>query len=423
MISYYWPPSGGGGVHRWLKMSKYLSDDFDLHVYTPENPEAPAVDNASVSEVKPQIKVVKTPIKEPYQMYKWFTGKKQKAKIYSGFINNKKSIAQDISVWIRGNFFIPDARKWWIKPSVKFLRDYIVKNNIELIISTGPPHSMHMIGLGLKKKIKEIKWVADFRDPWTNIDFYNQLKLSGWADKRHKKMEKEVLENADAIVTVSPSWAKEFEVLSGGREVEIIHNGYDHEDFQGEVNHKIRNELIHVGSMNAHRNPEVLWKALSIMKKDRHPSLQNFKVRLIGSIDYSIKKNIEDYELEELVMLEEFKQHDKIIEEIRSAKILLLVVNDTQNARGILPGKLYEYLAAERPVLAIGPDNTDCQLILSQFSHVDFIGNKDVEKCINILSSPHHHTDMSQHSLKHQKYSRKELAKKYTKLIHKLLVL
>src|SRR5687768_9770887 len=169
IITYYWPPSGGSGVQRWLKFVKYLRDyGWEPIVYTPSNPESPVNDDSLAKDIPSGITILKTEIREPYGLYKRFIGRKKDEKISAGFLTEKKKpkFAERIAVWVRGNFFIPDARKWWIKPSISFLSDYLTKNKVDAIVSTGPPHSMHLIAMGVKKKTG-IKWLADFRDPWT----------------------------------------------------------------------------------------------------------------------------------------------------------------------------------------------------------------------------------------------------------------
>ena len=205
IITYYWPPSGGAGVQRWLKFVKYLRGfGWEPIVYTPENPEAPATDESLLKDIPDNLTVLRTRIWEPYSLYKNFIGQKKGETINAGFLSEKKKpgIAEKISVWIRGNWFIPDARKFWIKPSIIFLSQYLKNNPVHAVVSTGPPHSMHLIALGLKKQL-HLPWLADFRDPWTNIDFYDKLMLTKFSNEKHKRMELEVLKNADKVVVVS----------------------------------------------------------------------------------------------------------------------------------------------------------------------------------------------------------------------------
>ena len=259
VITYYWPPSGGAGVQRWLKFVKYLNEfGWEPIIYTPENPEVPAIDNSLIKDVPEGLLVLKTKVWEPYSAYKRFVGRKKNDSIKAGFLSEKKnpSFTEKIAVYVRGNYFIPDARKYWIKPSIKYLLEYLKDNPVDVMVSTGPPHSMHMIALGIKEKLN-IPWLADFRDPWTNIDFYDKLMLSSSADKKHKRMEQQVLKTADQLVTVSWNWAKDFEDLGAGK-TEVITNGFDPEDFENnKENSSEKFEIIHIGSMNKDRNPKI----------------------------------------------------------------------------------------------------------------------------------------------------------------------
>ena len=197
IITYYWPPSGGAGVQRWLKFVKYLPKfGWEPIVFTVQNGEYPVIDNSLVNDVSSNLQVIKSPIWEPYSVYKKLTGRKKEETINSGFLveSEKSKFIENIGKWIRGNFFIPDARKFWIKPSVKTLSNFLIKHPVDIIISSGPPHSSHLIAKKLKSKFN-IPWVSDFRDPWTNIDYYKELKLTKWADQKHKVLEKDVLKN------------------------------------------------------------------------------------------------------------------------------------------------------------------------------------------------------------------------------------
>ena len=178
IIAYYWPPAGGPGVQRLFKFVKYLRDfDVEPIVYIPENPSYPINDDSFVNEIPEGLKVIKQPIKEPYKLASKFS-KGDSNTISKGIIKNssKQSLKEKLMLFIRGNFFIPDARIGWVKPSVQFLNKYIRENGIEVVITTGPPHSLHLIALKLKNKLA-FNWIADFRDPWTTIGYHKKLKL------------------------------------------------------------------------------------------------------------------------------------------------------------------------------------------------------------------------------------------------------
>lgn len=368
IISYYWPPSGGGGVQRWLKFVKYLRDfGWEPIIYTPENPEAPQSDESLLKEIPEDIKVLKTKVWEPYQYYKRFTGRKSNEKIQTAFLSEKKNpgLAEKLSIWIRGNLFIPDARRFWIRPSVHFLSNYLQDNPIDAIVSTGPPHSMHLIGLKLFNKFKT-PWLADFRDPWTNIDYYHDLKLTSRSDRKHHQLEKEVLQTASAVTVVSPGMKREFEAIVP-RNYAVITNGFDAADFT-EVHQKDINSrkfsLAHIGSLVKTRNPEELWRALSLLIESEQDFSRDLEIRLIGKTDFYVKQSLESYGLQEFLTEIEYLPHNQVIKEQLSATVLLLLINRTPNAHLILTGKLFEYLGSKRPILCIGPSHGDAAKII-----------------------------------------------------------
>jgi len=423
IITYYWPPSGGGGVQRWLKMTKYLPDlGWKPIIYTPENPDASVIDESLCAEIHPETEIIKTPIWEPYELFRKLTGKKRGEKFKAGYISEASSgnWKNKLSVFIRGNFLIPDPRKFWIKPSVKFLSDYLKKNPVDLIISTGPPHSMHLIALGLKNKF-EIPWIADFRDPWTDIDFYEKLRLTRWADNKHRKLEKKVLENADKVVIVSSSWAKDLSKVPG-KKIEIIHNGFDPEDFL-ELKAVRDNSfsITHLGAFNRDRNPAVFWKVLGMLAEEDKFFKEKLRINLIGQTDISVIQDIEKNNLKNNLIQTDHLTHKKGIMELAKSQILLLPINNTPNARGILPGKMYEYMAVKRPIIAIGPVNSDCAQILSETNSgvaIDFNDSERMKKVLKNYFILFREGKLNTRPSSLEKYSRKNLTKKFMELVN-----
>jgi len=366
IITYYWPPNGGAGVYRWLKFSKYLPPHgWEPVVYTPSNPELTANDPGLLRDVHAHLEVVKRPISEPYTLYKRLTGRKVDEKVETAFLSEKKrkSWRDDLALWVRSNFFVPDARVAWVRPSIAFLKNYLKEHPVDAIITTGPPHSMHLIGLGLKRALG-VKWIADFRDPWTNIDFYQQLKLTGWADRRHRRQERSVLQTADRVVTVSWTWAKDLEQL-GAREVAVITNGFDTDDLPAPpVPVDEAWSLVHVGAMTATRDCPALWKRFSALCASDPEFGARFKLRFVGPADHSIIESVRAAGLMDKVERLGRVSHDEAMREMQRARVLLLPINDTPNKQGILPGKVFEYLAVGRPILAVGPAKGDVVRVL-----------------------------------------------------------
>jgi hypothetical protein len=366
IITYYWPPSGGSSVLRWLKFTRYLRDfGWEPVIYTPLNPEPQEIDESLSSDIPKHLEIIKRKIFEPYGFYKLLTGRKQNERLGVALMDEgkkSKGLTERMSLWVRSNLFIPDPRMFWINPSVRFLTRYLKENHCHAVITTGPPHSLHIIGMKLKKQTG-IKWVADFRDPWTNIDFYKDLLLTRLADSLHKKLEKKVVLNADHLITVSPGMTDEFKLM-GATRISTITNGYDHADVTKNNSRIEKFTIVHLGSMPRTRNPENLWKALSILVRTKPSFSSELKIRLIGKVDQSIIASLENNDLSHYTIRESFVPHSLTPEILSKSAVLLLCINNTPNAKGILTNKFFEYLAAKRPILAIGPEDGDAAYIL-----------------------------------------------------------
>ena len=376
ILTYYWPPSGGAGVQRWLKFVKYLRDfGWEPVVYTAKDGEMPVIDESLNKDIPKNVTVLRTKIWEPYNIYKHFIGQKKDDKINASFLNENKKlgVTQKISIWIRGNFFIPDARKFWIKPSVVYLSNYITKNDIQYVISSGPPHSMHLIALGVKKKFSHLKWIADFRDPWTHIDFYDKLMLSHYADAKHRKQELEVLTHADIVLSVGKQMSREFETIlqkTHGKQNEkfkVITNGYDADDLTIEKLEKDKKfSIAHIGTLVKDRNPDVLWRVLKELVTEDIQFRNSLEIKLVGKIDLFVKEQLELFGLTSYVKKIDYLPHNEVIKEQQKSRVLLLLVNQTKNAKGILTGKFFEYMASGSPIIAIGPIDGDLAEILKE---------------------------------------------------------
>lgn len=419
IIAYYWPPAGGPGVQRWLKFVKYLPENgIEPHVYIPENPTYPIRDYGLEKEVSEKAIIIKKRIFEPYGLASFFS-KKDTKKISAGIIPNqrKQSFLQKILLYVRGNAFIPDARVFWVKPSVKFLEKYIQENKIDTIITTGPPHSMHLIGLGLKEKLA-VKWIADFRDPWTSIGYHNELKLSKTAAKKHKELESKVLHIADSILVTSTSTKKEFQALTK-QPIHIITNGFDVEKVEQLPLDK-KFTLAHIGSFLSQRNPRILWKCLREIIKENPSFKEDFQLKLIGAVSQEVLETIAEFRLEKHVNNLGYISHNEAVSQQRSSQVLLLIEINSELTKSIIPGKLFEYMASERPILALGPENSDFESILKstntgvfhQYDAFDEL-KQSILECYEKYKTNTLHV----HAVGLQQYSRKNLTKQLVEVI------
>ena len=421
IITYYWPPAGGPGVQRWLKFVNYLPE-FNIQpiVYIPENPTYPIIDKGLESEVSEKAIILKNKITEPYGFASFF-GKNKTKKISSGIIPNqrKQSFLEKILLWVRGNLFIPDARFLWVKPSVKYLKKYIEENNIDTIVTSGPPHSLHLIGLQLKKDLN-ITWFADFRDPWTTIGYHKDLKLSSYAAKKHKALEAAVLNSADTIIVTSKTTKTEFQALTS-KPIEVITNGYDVEKIDKQsLDDKFT--LAHIGSFLSERNPRILWKALNELIKENQDFKNDFQLKLIGAVSQEVLDTITEFKLADYVLNLGYLSHQEAMEHQRKSQVLLLIEINSEETKSIIPGKVFEYMAAERPIIALGPEESDFAEIITATNTGVFFSYYEKEKLKALLLNYYElfqNNNLKVHAIGLQRYSRKSLTEQLAKLILK----
>lgn len=419
IITYYFPPAGGPGVQRWLKFVKYLPD-FNIQpvVYVPENPSYPIIDENLVGEISSQAIVIKRPIFEPYGLAALFSKNKTK-KISAGIIpsERKQTKIDRFLLWIRGNFFIPDARVFWIKPSVAYLKNYIEENNIETVITSGPPHSLHLIGMRLKKLV-DIDWIADFRDPWTTIGYHEKLKLSAYASNEHNILERKVLNAADRIIVTSQSTKAEF-LKKTNQPITVITNGFDEEKVAKQTLDE-KFSLAHIGSFLSERNPIILWQSLSDLVKEVPGFAEHLELKLIGTISKDILDTIHSYNLSDYLNYLGYVSHQEALIHQRKSQVLLLIEINSRNTISIIPGKLFEYMVSQRPIIAIGPRSSDFAQIIKETNTGDFFDYSEKEALKDSIKSYYEkflEGNMQVHAVGVEQYSRKKLTERLAELI------
>ena len=415
IISYYWPPAGGSGVQRWLKFVKYLqSFAIEPTVYTVDNANYPKEDKTLINEIPKGVKVLKQSIWEPTDLLFWKKKNQQKKDISnstnSGFLS-----------FIRGNFFIPDPKIFWVNHSVKYLQQYLKSNKIDVIISTGPPHSMHLIAQKIKKK-NNIKWIADFRDPWTDLYYNKEFKQRSFAKNKNKKLETAVLQNADCVLTVSNSLKGEFEKTAN--RVEVISNGYDDEVLtKNEIHLEEKFTISYIGLLPKQSNPKMLFKVLEKLCSENIDFKNDLQLNFIGDISNDVKTDIKSNNLTDYTSFKGYVSHQKAIEYQKKAQVLLLLIPNVEKSEGILTGKLFEYLTAKRPILAMGSETGDLSEILNNTNAGKVIGFDNEEKLtleILRLYRKYKEGDLSVKSKHIEQYHRKELTRNLSEIIKSL---
>ena len=419
VITYYWAPAGGPGVQRWLKFVKYLRDfGVEPIIYTPLNPTYPMVDTHIADDLPQDLTLLKTKIWEPYSLASLFSKEKTK-KISAGIIPSKKLSWMDkCLLWVRGNLFIPDARILWVRPSVRFLTDYITAHNIDTIITTAPPHSIHLIGLHLKEKFPSLRWIADFRDPWTNIGYHSQLLLTAKSARKHLSLEQKVLQTADTLIVTSPSTQREFQAKTQ-KPIVLITNGYDN-TFTEKIPLSPSFLLSHIGSLLSERNPETLWKVLGEMIQENTDFRKDLRICLAGKVSEEVFASIDRYGLSSFLEYKGYLSHTEALTLQHTSQLLLLLEINHPKTEGIIPGKLFEYMASQRPILALGYQQWDVKDIISQTQTGTTLSVTDanaIKQAINHYYTLYKDNNLYSQPLSIESYHRKALTQKLSKII------
>ena len=425
VITYYWPPTGGSGVQRWVKFAKYLPQyGWQPVIYTPENPEMTSVDRSLEGDIPPEAIVVKRPITEFYSLYRRLMGRRDGSVKEVNPINNReRTFKQKLMLMLRGNLFIPDPRVTWVRPSVRFLKKYLEENPVDVIVSTGPPHSMHLIAMKVAAATG-IPWIADFRDPWTKMFYFKHLCLSAWAGRQHRLLEKKVLDNADVVVAVSPLVQDEFKAMTD-TPVELITNGFDEDDFDQVVEPDGYFNVTHTGLFAADGNPDVIWKVLSEKCASDPEFRKMLRIRLAGKTDPEIIASIRAAGLEDNLIDLGYQSHNNAVREQKNASLLILPLRKEPEYRATLPGKLFEYLASMAPILGIGQtDGAMARIINETQSGVVF--NWDDEESVRTYIGHCWHDFYSDNSQRPDntdviaRYSRRNLAGQLASLFQRV---
>lgn len=384
IITYYWPPSGGAGVQRWLKLSKYLPDfGIDPIILTVDENFAsyPLLDDTLLADVSPDLKVFKT---KSFEVLDWYKKIKKTKKVpYGGFASSSQDIGfvEKTMRFVRGNFFIPDARIGWNKYALKEALRLISAEGIETIITTGTPHSTHLIGLKIKQKFPKMHWFADFRDPWTDI-FYNDLLMqTALAKKLNAQKEKAVLEQADSILTVGENLIEILLQKSSKISKEkfiLLQNGFDPADFQ-QLPNKVETDsfkIVYLGTASIDYPFQSILEAIDLLTAAEKLKI---KLEIIGSFDFETDQLFEKYGKSFSITKKAYIPHDEVPAQLNSADLLILMIPKTKNDKSITTGKIFEYLAIKKLILGIGPIDGDAAKIIQQTDSGQFFTADDVE--------------------------------------------
>lgn len=429
IFAYYWPPASGPGVQRWLKFVKYLpAKGWNSIVVTPENGSYPNTDPTLLRDIPENVRVERTQTLEPFRLFNLLTGQASRGNTTSvgmGDIKGSASMIKKVSAFVRANFFIPDARKGWGKFAIRKGKELIASENIDLIVTTGPPHSAHLIGLSLKKEFN-IPWIADLRDPWTNIYYNKFLPRTKRTINKDSALETKVIETADAITVVGNGQKEEFK--NRALRIEVIENGFDDEDFINQHTQVSNNffRLSYIGNLKTNQNCRTLWKVISELKCELDEFKSDFRLSFTGNIHSEVSDTFKEYDIQGLVEILPFVPHDEAIKRMKEAQALLFLIPESENNKQIITGKIFEYLASRTPLISIGPVDGDAAKILNECKRSPMMDYSEKEAIKEELSRLYSLWKREDQSVKisgdeHQFYSRENLTSRLVDLFEEVL--
>ena len=424
IITYYWPPAGGAGVQRALKFVKYLPQfGWEPIVLTVENPDSPVNDTSLLNDIPKGTKIFKTKSLEPFELYKKFIGKNSDSKIPNDVLLSKKnlSIKNRLAQWIRLNLFIPDAKIGWKKYAVKKGLEIIKTENIDLIFTTSPPQTVALIGRKLSK-LSGVKWIADFRDPWMEIVYYQNVNRTKLTKAVDSSLEKKVMNDADRIITISHDIADLIRGKAKNQNVAIIPNGFDETDFESiELRKNTKFTISYTGSMSKDRVPYPFVSALKrLIYSD---GIKNIQMKFAGKFCSEFYELIKKENLSEYFTIQNFIPHNESTKMLQSADALLLVIDNVPNNKGFLTGKFFEYMGCKKPIFAVGPVDGDANAIIKETDCGTMVNYNDDEEAYQSLKIMYDNwqNDRSNYKFDVEKFSRKNLTKTLTKVIEEII--
>jgi len=425
IFTYYWPPAGGVAVQRFLKFSKFLPEfGWEPIIVTVNNGSYPYYDESLLKEVSPALKVYRTKTFEPFELYNLLRGKKGKTMpLVTVGANQHKTFFQKLTEYIRANFFVPDARKGWVPYALKQAEEILKTEKIDAIITTGPPHSAHLIGLKLKEKYP-VKWIADFRDPWTKIVYNEMLPRTESTRQKDKALETAVLKTADHVVVISPGMKEQFE--DRAKNISVIFNGYDEDNFLAEtklvsVEKEDDFTIRYLGNLMASQNTKNLWKAMAELKANG----AKIKLEFTGRVDDEIQNSIAGEGLKDITTYHPFTNQQTAINLTRGASLLLFAIFNLPDSKLVITGKIFEYLASCSEIISFGPTDGDASVILNTVGRKPMIGFNDYAETLNQLKAAYAYWQQHGHAFKYtdrsfEKFSRRNQSSALAVLLNNL---
>lgn len=378
IITYYWPPDASPGVQRWLKFAKYLSrKGCPPAILTVSNAVAPAQDPTLAEDVPDDVEVYYTKSLEPITAYNLLRGKRGNTiEVGMGEIKNPKGPIKKLAKYLRSNVFIPDAKIGWYfwarRKALKLARQL----NTQSLVTTGPPHTTHLIGEYIKTHRPSVKWIVDLRDPWTGLYYEQYLDRSARSQAKNAKLEQRILQNCDQIIVVSEGMKADFEAFAD--KITVIPNGFDPDDipaYSPESSEYF--ELVYTGNLKVNQDITALWKAIKELRSAQHFA-KYFRLVLVGNKSQNVLDSIHEYGLVDMLKSKPYVKHSEAVAIMQRANMLYLPIPQSAGNAKIITGKIFEYLASRTPILAIGPREGNAAQILQECGRPQMLEYDDV---------------------------------------------
>ncbi|MGB9664378.1 MAG: glycosyltransferase family 4 protein [Ignavibacteria bacterium] len=426
-VVYNFPPAAGAATQRILKFLKYLNKDgYRTFVLTVDKVDYPDLDFSLIEKIPQETRVIKTKYWTPFGIYRKITGRKSDEKIPVAFIkDNHKSLAERISVFLRLNVFLPDAKIGWFPYAVKEGKKLIRNERIDVVISSGPPHTTHLIAKSLKRKTG-IKWIADFRDPWTDIDYYSGMKRTKFAEWIDSKLEKSVLKNADFVVAASEGYLNIIKSKGIENNYEVLTNGFDPDDFE-DIKQRPQSKFIitYTGNMPITRNPEKLWLVLDELVGENKDFAESFEFHFAGVMDDEIRNKIKELKFFNSFIDHGYLNHKEVLDLTFNSHILIMIVNRVATSNEILPGKIFEYIASGNFILVIGPESGNSARLINYVKQGVAIDYEEKSKIKNLILEIFHKWRNGQlkkiESAEKFEFTRERITQKLIQIIESLM--
>jgi hypothetical protein len=421
IIVYYWPPTGGSGVQRWVKFVKYLREfGWEPVIYTPENPFVQEKDESLLKEIPQGIEIHTQPV---FELTRFFgaPGAASETNLRPSLFS---IIKRTFGNYVRGNFFIPDPRILWVKPSIKFLSSYLKNHKIDALVTSGPPHSLHLIGLDLQEK-SNVPWLADFRDPWLEILSFHGFSTTPKTLKKHESLLKQIVSSADSVVTAHPTIQKNFQRLRT-RSVALITNGYDKTDFLNvsAVNlPESKFKLVFVGILYDTLNCTPFWEGIAELLSENQELSEKLDITFVGKVQPTVKKDLQQQELMKFCRFTGYVDHNKSVSYQQEADVLLLFTPPEEHFKYVIPGKLFEYLATKKPILCLAHSDNDSARIIIESKGGVVVSPSDkssIKVVLQKMFAEWSNQTLKVESINVEKYERRNLTQELAKELNRI---